>query len=198
VGGSLILANAPGRLGEYIGTTSARLGAQDAIFAGFADYYIPETEWPALTAELVETGDWELVDKAAQTAPEGRLTEQSADIDKHFGGATFGDILRSLQSEETIFTTAALKSLGRNAPLSMACAVEMVHRLRGNTAIRPALELEYRFTHRAMEHADFIEGIRAAIIDKDRCPNWKHKLGDPVDSDVTKMLLPLGADALKL
>ena len=198
VGGSLILARAPGRLGEYIGTTGARLGADDAIYAGFADYYIPESDWPALTSALVESGDWTLIDQAAQTAVEGRLKGQEAEINKHFGGETLGDILRSLQTEDSDFTSAAMRSLGRNAPLSMGCTVEMVHRLRGADDIRRALDLEYRFTYRSMEHADFIEGIRAAIIDKDRKPVWKHKLGDPVDVDVTKMLLPLGADALKL
>ncbi len=198
VGGSLILARAPGRLGEYIGTTGARLGADDAIYAGFADYYIPESDWPALTSALVESGDWELIDQAAQTPTEGRLKGQEAEINKHFGGETLGDILRSLQTEDSDFTSAAMRSLGRNAPLSMGCTVEIVHRLRGTDDIRRALDLEYRFTYRSMEHADFIEGIRAAIIDKDRKPVWKHKLGDPVDVDVTKMLLPLGADALEL
>ncbi len=57
VGGSMILARAPGRLGEYLGTTAARLGAADAILAGFADTYIPEGDWPALIAELCRTGD---------------------------------------------------------------------------------------------------------------------------------------------
>ncbi|AXX98251.1 enoyl-CoA hydratase/isomerase family protein [Profundibacter amoris] len=198
VGGSLILARAPGRLGEYIGTTGARLGADDAIYAGFADYYIPESDWPALTSALVESGDWELIDQAAQTPTEGRLKGQEAEINKHFGGETLGDILRSLQTEDSDFTSAAMRSLGRNAPLSMGCTVEIVHRLRGADDIRRALDLEYRFTYRSMEHADFIEGIRAAIIDKDRKPVWKHILGAPIDADVTKMLLPLGADALKL
>jgi enoyl-CoA hydratase len=68
----------------------------------------------------------------------------------------------------------ALKAMARNAPLSMACAVEMIHRLRGPaTTIRARWSFEYRFTWRAMEHGDFLEGIRAAIIDKDRTPRWR-------------------------
>ena len=197
VGGSLILASAPGRLGEYIGTTGARLGAGDAIYAGFADYFIPEADWPALINALENTGDWNLIDAAASPAPAGTLLAQSADIERHFAGETLADIIRSLKLENTDFTANTLKSLGRNAPLSMACTVEMTHRMRGVTSIRRALELEYRFTHRSMEHADFIEGIRAAIIDKDRKPNWKHTLNDAIDMDVTKMLLPLGAETLK-
>ena len=57
VGGSLLLALAPGRLGEYLGITAARMNAGDAVFAGFADHFIPEDQWPALIAALEETGD---------------------------------------------------------------------------------------------------------------------------------------------
>jgi len=72
----------------------------------------------------------------------------------------------------------------------------MVHRLRGTTDIRKALELEYRFTYRAMEHGDFLEGIRAAIIDKDRIPHWQHQIDDVPLAAMSRMLLPLGAAKL--
>jgi len=196
VGGSLILATAPGRLGEYIGTTGARLGAEDAILTGFADYFVPETDWPALISSLIETGDSALIKAAAKAPDAGNLNALSDEIGQHFASETLAGIIRSLKSVDTEFTASALKSLNRNAPLSMGCLIEMTHRLRGKTDIREALELEYRFTHRAMQHADFIEGIRAAIIDKDRNPKWKHTLDDVIDLDVTNMLLPLGADAL--
>ena len=198
VGGSLILANAPGRLGEYLGTTAARMGPGDAILVGFADYYVPANGWDALKEGLSETGDWTLVDAAATTAPAAALDAVRADIDRHFAGETLADILRSLHTEDTDFTRETLKKLKRNAPLSMACAIEMIHRLRGSDSIERALELEYRFTHRAMEHGDFIEGIRAAIIDKDRAPRWRHDLDAALDVDMSKMLRPLGAEALTL
>jgi len=198
VGGSLILARAPGRLGEYLGTTAARLGPADAIYAGFADYYIPENEWPALIAKLVESGDPQAVDTLAMIAPEGTLAKQKTEIDKHFAGESLSDIARSLTASEDAFSDETLKALNRNAPLSMACAVEIIHRVRGLDTIRAALEQEYRFTHRAMEHADFLEGIRAQIIDKDRNPQWKHKDLQSVPLiDVTSMLLPVKDVALE-
>ena len=84
VGGSLILARAPGRLGEYLGVTSARMGPGDAILAGFADYYVPEAGWAALTAELVETGDWAAVDRSAHPAPAAPLADALSEIDRLF------------------------------------------------------------------------------------------------------------------
>ncbi len=199
VGGSLILARAPGRLGEYLGTTGGRMGPADAILAGFADYFVPQDHWPALTAELIETGDWTAIDRAAQPAPDGTLAQQRGEIDAHFAGETLGDIVRALTHSGTPFATAALKALARNAPLSMACTVEMIHRLRGSDSIDAALALEYRFTHRAMEQADFLEGIRAAIIDKDRTPKWRHAdMLQVTAMDVSTILMPLGADELNL
>lgn len=79
----------------------------------------------------------------------------------------------------------------------MACAIEMIHRLRGPCLdIRRALALEYRFTHRAMQHGDFIEGIRAAIIDKDRTPKWQFAGQNVPAVAVSRMLMPLGEAAL--
>jgi 3-hydroxyisobutyrate dehydrogenase len=197
VGGSFMLALAPGRLGEYLGTTAARMNAADAIFAGFADHFIPQDQWSDLITQLETTGDTELVAQAASAPPEGLLSAQMDDINRHFAGEFLGDILTTLRAEDSDFARAALKSMCRNAPLSMACAIESIHRLRGpSLTIRKALELEYRFTYRAMEHGDFLEGIRAAIIDKDRNPSWQYADQTVPAVAVSKMLMPLGKAAL--
>lgn len=198
VGGTLILGRAPGRLGEYLGATGGRIGAADALLAGFADYYIPQENWAALTTQLVETGDWQAIDEAAQTPPQGELAGLQAQIDHHFAGAALIDIVNSLKSDNGDFATKALKTLGRVSPLSAACTVELVHRARASDDIFKALEQEYRFTHRAMEMGDFLEGIRAQIIDKDRNPTWKHASAEAVSGmEISQMLMPLGAETLK-
>ncbi|MEM8629810.1 MAG: enoyl-CoA hydratase/isomerase family protein [Pseudomonadota bacterium] len=197
VGGSLLLAQAPGRLGEYLGTTATRMGPGDALLAGFADYYVSEDRWPALTAALEDTGDWSHVDAAAEVPPGSALAAQQGEIDHHFGGETLLDIVNSLTHGDGEFATKALKALGRNSPLSMAVAVEMIHRLRGSEDIRKALDLEYRLTARSMENGDFLEGIRAAIIDKDRAPKWRHAHASDVSAaEVARMLQPMSEDAL--
>lgn len=192
VGGSMILANAPGHTGAYLGTTGTRMGPTEAIYAGFADHYIPEAEWPALISQLELTGDAKLVEMAATTPPEGTLMPLQDEIDAAFGAGDLRDILQKLDETDTKFAASAAKDLRRASPLSAAATLMMMARLEGCTDIREALALEYRFTARSMEHGDFLEGIRAAIIDKDRQPRWKHAAGGLKQDEVAAMLAPLG------
>ncbi|KEJ90238.1 enoyl-CoA hydratase/isomerase family protein [Sulfitobacter donghicola] len=199
VGGSLMLALAPGRLGEYLGITASRMNADDAIYAGFADSYIPQSMWINLISALEETGDVAQLEPHIKPAPEGTLRQHQEQIDRLFTGEALEDIRRMLADDDSEFTAKTLKAMGRNAPLSMAATVEMIHRLRGpSLSLEKALDLEYRFTSRASEHGDFLEGIRAAIIDKDRNPSWQYATGDVPIAAVAKMLAPLGKNALTL
>ncbi|RMD90200.1 MAG: hypothetical protein D6811_11040 [Alphaproteobacteria bacterium] len=195
----MLLAQAPGRLGEFLATTATRMGPGDAILCGFADYYVPQARWEALKAELVATGNWKRVDDFAESPPDAPLAALRDEIDEYFAGETLGDIARLLRYRPGPHSEEWLAKIAKNSPLSCACAVEMIHRLRGTNSIRRALQLEYRFVARAMEHGDFLEGIRAAIIDKDRNPRWRHDGPEAVNAmEVAKMLMPLGADELDL
>ncbi|GGE45145.1 enoyl-CoA hydratase/isomerase family protein [Actibacterium pelagium] len=198
VGGSLILARAPGRLGEYLGTTAARMGPGDAIFVGFADHYVPEDQWPDLIAQLEETGDAGLIEAAALALPTAPLSELQDQIDTHFGADSAALIASSLGNDDGEFAATTLKTLRRNSPLSVACTIEIIRRVRELNTIEGALRTEFRFTYRSGEQADFLEGIRAAIIDKDRNPNWRHAaLEDVSEAEVAAMLAPLEEDGLK-
>ena len=197
VGGSLLLARAPGRLGEYLGTTGTRMGPEDAIHCGFADAYVPQEAWGVLTEILTDTGDPGMIAKHASLPPEGSLRSLAPQIDEHFSRYALRDIIASLRAGDSDFARDTLAAMQKNSPLSMACAIEMIRHLRAESGdIRGALGLEYRFTYRSMQQGDFLEGVRAAIIDKDRNPAWQHDLESLPDKAVSAMLAPLGADAL--
>lgn len=192
VGGSYLLARAPGRLGEYLGLTTDRMDPGDAIHVGFADLYMPEADWDAVKAKLCAEGALTALHAATLPAPPSRLKQNQGRIDALFSGATLKEIVEALSAATDEFAQDAYKKMARNAPLSLACTVEILHRLRANNGtMRDALQLEYRFTSRSMEHGDFIEGIRAAIIDKDKSPKWSHDLIGVPDADVAAMLQPV-------
>lgn len=198
VGGSLILAKAPNNLGTYLGLTGARMGPGDAIFAGFADIYIPYDQWSDLKSILFETGDISSLADFAVKAPKSDMAAVS-EIDLHFGKSTVPAIFTSLRTSDSDFTKSALKKLSRGAPLALACCFEVLTKLRGATNIRSALELEYRYTSRAIKQGDFPEGIRAAIVDKDNAPKWTHACSaDVKPNEVDAMLAKVEGDALSL
>ena len=198
VGGSLILARAPGRLGEFLGLTGHRMGPGDAILAGFADYLVPGG-WDALIADLCATGDPGMVDRAAAPAPEAPLAARRALIDAQFAGTTLLDIVNGLEAAEDPQAAKMRERIGEVSPLSAACTVELLRRVRGLDGIADALRQEYRFTSRASEHGDFVEGIRAAIIDRDGAPRWRHPgIRAVTPADVASMLAPPPGGDLKL
>jgi enoyl-CoA hydratase len=199
VGGSLLLARAPGRVGEYMGLTGAQMGPADAIFAGFADHFIPEEAWPTLLAELVDGRDFAVLEDAAREPPEGRLAGTQAEIDVLFAGEGAAEVVEALDAAGTELAREAHTAILRNAPLSVSCAFDLIQCVRRVDTIEAALEQEYRFTSRAMEHGDFLEGIRAMIVDKDRTPQWRHaRIGDVPAREMERMRAPVAEAEVKL
>lgn len=198
VGGSLLLARAPGHCGEYLGLTGDRMDAGDAIYAGFADYFIPEEDWPDLKARLSETGTTYAINAAKHPAPASRLHHWQAEIDGVFSGATLRDIYTAMPDDPGPAITHARKLMDRNAPLAMDVAIRTIQTVRADPRIEVALDHEFRYTYRSAEQGDFIEGIRAAIIDRDRNPEWQHQSWqDLSEPEVARMTAPLGENALQ-
>lgn len=198
VGGSYLLARAPGYCGEYLGLTGDRMDAGDAIYAGFADHFIASDDWDRIKTSLAETGDPDIVLRLAQPAPPSRLADWRTEIDAVFCGATLADIYHAMPTDPGPAIAQARKLMDRNAPLSMSVAALIIKQARIDPTIESALDREFRFTYRCAEQGDFIEGIRAAIIDRDRKPRWQHKSWQDVPAtEVSRMTAPLGENALQ-
>lgn len=207
VGGSLLLARAPGALGRYLGLTAHRFGAADAIRAGFADRFVPRDRLPELVAALAAGEAVEVaLDRVAAAAGPAPLEVHAADIDRIFGAETLPDLLRCAEAlrddadaapDRRAFAAGALSAIACHAPLSVACAFETIGRARHFTRIEEALTLEYRFAWRSLDHGDFYEGIRAAIVSRDVPPAWDPAtLAAVTDERVAAMLAPLGTGEL--
>lgn len=208
VGGTLLLAQAPGALGLFLGLTAERFGAADALHAGFADRFVPEASLPDLIAALVADEPVDIAIDAHATSPgDAKLAAHQADIDRLFDADTLIEVQQragalrdddSASVERRSFAGSVAAALSRHAPLSIACAFETIRRGRAFTRIEEALALEYRFAWRCLERTDLYEGIRAAILSRDVPPAWDPAaLGDVPATLVDAMLAPLGADEMR-
>jgi len=198
VGGSHLLSRSPGHTGEFLAMTGERLEAEDAIYAGFADRFVPEADWPDARRELVASGVTTSVDRNSTDRGKGALARNRADIDRHFKGRTPAAIVASLHDCGDSFARECLKRMSGNSPLSMACACELVRRQRAVDSIEEALDLEFRFVYRSAEWGEFLEGIRARLIERGSRPNWRHScVADVAEDEIAWFLRPLNELALK-
>jgi enoyl-CoA hydratase/carnithine racemase len=164
--------------------------AGDAVHAGFADAFLPEADWPRVKAEMIRTGR---ADIPEQPAPPTDLRAAQAEIDACFQG-DMHEIQKLVARSDHPILVAAAKAIARNSPLSMVATLRLIDMTHAQNTIRGALENELRFTARAVEQSDFLEGVRAQIIEKDRAPRWGTTLTDLDPKLVDALLAPLPAE----
>jgi enoyl-CoA hydratase len=171
VGGTYLLAKAPGELGTHLALTGTAIGAADAIACGLADHFVPADRRGALAAALAERDPAEVLPEFAEPAPEGVLAGQREWIEHCYAAATVEEILDRLErSGEAAAQTA--ETIRSKSPSSVKITLEAVRRARRLGDLAQVLEQEFRVSCNASQLPDLSEGIRAQIIDKDRQPKW--------------------------
>jgi len=197
VGGTWLLAHAPGDTGIYLGLTGARMNAVDAIFANFADAYVPAESLPGLIADLVSgVPPDDAIAKHKNVAENGSLEGMQDKISDVFGRSGVPAIiarLEQLAAAQDEWASKSLTMISRNAPLALVATFTAIRRARSFTSLEEALALEFNYAHRAIAGHDFLEGIRAMVIDKDRKPKWQPSRLDDVTAEmVDDMFSSLG------
>ena len=178
VGGTWLLAHAPGRLGEYLGLTGAVMDASDAIYAGFADHYVPHENLDAVRDALETRADpstpTELVLLFDETPARSKLEAARTWIDEAFAADTVPEIVERLRGRPEPEASATADLLGELSPTGLAVTLAAVRRARELPGLRDALDQEYGLVMWfATTQPDLAEGIRAQVIDKDRSPRWQ-------------------------
>ena len=198
VGGSMLLARAPGYLGEYLGTTGARMKAGDAIFAGFADYFVLQEKWPALLEGLIATGTPDCITDFESPVLDdlSPIFAKSDEINSLFSAENPREVVRAIAHQTTPLAAEINQAYSRQSPLSVLSTITSIRAVRLSPNMATAIDYEFRFTARSLSDADFLEGVRAMLIDKDHAPKWKYKTFEDVSDDIiAHMLTPLDAPA---
>lgn len=172
VGGTWLLSRAPGELGTYLGLTAGSVGAGDAIALGLADSYLPSDQLEQLATALEATPADEAIAAVTAAAPESELLAQREWIDAAFSAATVTEIVQRLRSLATDEAQGVADQVAAKSPTALAVTLESLRRARGLGDLEAVLIQEFRVSVRAMAMPDFVEGVRAQVIEKDRTPRW--------------------------
>ncbi|WP_229477700.1 enoyl-CoA hydratase/isomerase family protein [Mycolicibacterium mageritense] len=195
VGGTYLLSRAPGALGLHAALTGAPFSGADAIAMGFADHYVPHDQVDAFAEAVVADG----VDKAlaayATDPPASPLFEQRDWIDACYAGDTVADIVAALRGHDAAAATQAADLIATRSPVSLSVALEAVRRAAKLETLEDVLRQEYRTSCASVRSHDFVEGIRAQLVDKDRNPQWSPASLDAVTTaDVEAYFAPADPD----
>ncbi|MFY9835631.1 MAG: enoyl-CoA hydratase/isomerase family protein [Xanthobacteraceae bacterium] len=188
VGACYLLSRAPGYVGTYLALTGHRIGAADAIYCNLADTHIAADRLSALPTALadcrsnhdVRTRLGELV---AAPAP-ARLPRERQWIDGCFGAADVEEIVERLQASSDEKARAAREAMRKASPTSLKVALRNLRSAATFNRVEESFAQDYRIALACVAGHDFIEGIRAAIVDKDRNPRWQPDKIEAVTPDL--------------
>ncbi len=191
VGATHFLNRLPGSIGMFLGLTGASLNIADALRVGLADYAVPNDafdemlEW--IQAEdwryRVETNDRHLHETLHRYAAQYRLDLSDSHLEHHeqfISRVCRGSDVVSVVSEileakaDTEWFKTAQTNLRDGCPVSAHLVFELLNRGLQQT-LRDIFQMELNVAVHCMRHRDFMEGVRARLIDKDNKPRWTHR-----------------------
>lgn len=198
VGGTWLLSRAPAGTGTYLALLGAQMTAADAIYTGFADHYVPSARLADLAGALCSSSSSPgavIASFAADAGPSELATTLRADLAAHFRHNEVEAIQDSLSAAGSDFARKALEGLATRSPLAMKATLEALDRARRLSKLEEALAMEFRLCTHLYQGGEFIEGVRALIVDKDRKPRWTPPdLASVTPAMVTAQFAPVEGD----
>jgi len=205
VGGGWFLPRLRGELGTWLALTGARLKGADVAAAGVATHFLPSELIPNLKTQIAEA-DFsagaaemlgEILSRLTHTVPEGSFEAHMPVIDQCFKGDSAEDIVAALSANGSDWASEQIKTMATKSPETIKVALRQVREGAACETFEENMRMEYRIGWRKVQSPDFIEGVRAVIIDKDHAPKWSPDTLEGVSvADVDLYFATLGDDEL--
>ncbi|MEO0465246.1 MAG: enoyl-CoA hydratase/isomerase family protein [Pseudomonadota bacterium] len=205
VGGGWFLPRLRGYLGTWLAITGARLKGADVAAARIATHFMPSELVPNLKQQLLSAeysgGAAEMVgeilSRATHAVAASSFEPHMDTINACFAHDRAEEIAAALAGDGSDWAKAQLDVMCTKSPETIKVAL---HQLRLGARLErfeDNMAMEYRIGWRKVQSADFIEGVRAVIIDKDNTPVWSPSTLEGVShEDVARYFAPLGQDEL--
>ena len=198
VGGGWYLSRLPGRVGQYLALTGARIGGAECHTLGLATHYIPAARLDSAKARLSEAPQEAagILDALSDQPQPAAILEHREGIDRLFASDRLEDILAALEADGGDWASEQLAVLRSRSPLSMKVALKLL--LEGATmpTFEDEMRQEYAVAAHIVQRPDFAEGVRAVLVDQDNTPRWDPATPEAVtDHMIDRIFAPLDAES---
>jgi enoyl-CoA hydratase len=190
VGGGWYLPRLPGRVGEFMALTGARLDGAECHYLGLATHYVPQASLAELVDRVINSpgrlnGG---VGALAATPPEARIAENLPAITRCFASYRVEDVIEALKADGSDWAATELATLQTKSPLSCKVSLRLMEEGAARASFEDEMRAEYALAGRVVRTHDFREGVRALLIDKDNNPQRDPPTPEQVDDEMLDVL----------
>lgn len=196
VGGGWYLSRLPGRVGQYLALTGARIDGADCLAIGLATHYLPGAALEQVKAAIAANPEKveAILGEASIGAPLAKIVESRPQIERLFASDIYEEILAALENDGGEWAGKELAGLRTKSPQTCKVALRQLAYGGNFTDFADNMAMEYRIASRVLTRHDFIEGVRAVIVDKDNAPAWNPATPEGVGSALLdQIFFPLPA-----
>ncbi|TPG38626.1 enoyl-CoA hydratase/isomerase family protein [Sphingomonas koreensis] len=197
VGGGWYLSRLPGRIGQFLALTGHRLNGAECLALGLATHYLPSDKLDAAKAAIA--GDPQAIEPAldglAIDPPAAAILQHREAIDRLFASDVLEEVFAALAADPGDWAAEQLAILKTKSPQTMKVSLRLLREGAGMHAFADEMRQEYAVGSRVVQRHDFLEGVRAVIIDKDNAPRWDPATPEDVtDHVIDQIFAPLDGD----
>lgn len=197
VGGGWYLSRLPGRTGVFLALTGARMDGAECLSLGLATHYLPSERLEEAKTRIAVHPERiaAILTDLSIDPPTARITGHREAIDRLFASDRLEDILDALKQDGSDWAAKELATLESKSPQTLKVALRQLADGANMPDFATEMKQEYAIGSRVVMMHDFLEGVRAVIIDKDNRPHWHPPSAVQVNDDILDYIFaPLPAD----
>ena len=190
VGGGWYLPRLPGRVGEFMALTGARLDGAECHYLGLATHYVEQASLPDLIERIAKTpGRLQgSIGSFSATPADAKIETSLPFITRLFASDRLEAILAALEGDESDWAATELQTLRTKSPLSCKVSLRLMAEGANRTSFTDEMRAEYALAGRVARTHDFREGVRALLIDKTGDPQWDPATPEEVTDEMLDVL----------
>ena len=194
VGGGWYLSRLAGRTGQYLALTGHRLDGAECLALGLASHYLhSETLEDAKARIAAEPQRIDaILTELSVPAPDARILAHHDAIDRLFASDILEDIFAALEVDPGEWAQQQLATLRTKSPQTMKVSLRLLQEGAMMPTFEDEMRQEYAVGAHVVQRHDFLEGVRAVIVDKDNAPRWDPPTPEGVtDHVIDQIFAPL-------